>query len=188
MARSSSRPRQVGVRDDERAMFRAAVADVHPIACDRVLIEPPPPFAIVRRPENAAATLARSLHVFSPDTQAFLHEGCGEPAWMRPGLSRRILKDLRRGRWAVQAELDLHGCNRDEALERLAEFVARGLLRGSRCLHIVHGKGYGSPGGEPVLKTLVCRWLQHRREILAFCQASGPDGGSGALRVLLAAT
>jgi DNA-nicking Smr family endonuclease len=55
-----------------------------------------------------------------------------------------------------------------------------------RCLRVVHGKGNGSPGRQPVLKARVQRWLAQRIEVIAFAQASGPQGGAGALVVLLA--
>ncbi|MFM2343298.1 MAG: hypothetical protein RLZZ592_2951, partial [Pseudomonadota bacterium] len=50
---------------------------------------------------------------------------------------------------------------------------------------VVHGKGLGSPGRQPVLKGKVRSWLVQRQEVLAFTQARGPDGGAGALIVLL---
>ncbi|HMH19585.1 MAG TPA: Smr/MutS family protein, partial [Burkholderiales bacterium] len=51
----------------------------------------------------------------------------------------------------------------------------------------VHGKGLRSPRREPVLKGKVQQWLAQRDEVLAFCQAPGNQGGSGALLVLLKA-
>ena len=40
---------------------------------------------------------------------------------------------------------------------------------------------------EPVLKSKVHKWLAQRREVIAFAQAAGPQGGAGAVIVLLAA-
>ena len=50
---------------------------------------------------------------------------------------------------------------------------------------MVHGKGLGSPGREPVLKGKVQRWLAQCAEVIAFTQAAAPQGGAGALVVLL---
>jgi DNA-nicking Smr family endonuclease len=53
---------------------------------------------------------------------------------------------------------------------------------------VVHGKGNGSPGREPVLKGKVQRWLAQCAEVIAFTQASGRrrrGGAAGALIVLL---
>jgi DNA-nicking Smr family endonuclease len=50
---------------------------------------------------------------------------------------------------------------------------------------VVHGKGLGSPGKAPVLKSRVHSWLVQKQEVLAFVQAKPADGGGGALVVLL---
>jgi DNA-nicking Smr family endonuclease len=52
-------------------------------------------------------------------------------------------------------------------------------------VRVVHGKGLGSPGRQPVLKAKVQRWLIQKSETLAFVQAKPAEGGAGALVVLL---
>jgi hypothetical protein len=52
-------------------------------------------------------------------------------------------------------------------------------------VRVVHGKGLGSPGKTPVLKSKVQRWLVQKTEVMAFVQAKGSEGGAGALVVLL---
>jgi DNA-nicking Smr family endonuclease len=52
-------------------------------------------------------------------------------------------------------------------------------------VRVVHGKGNGSPGREPVLKAKVRAWLVQKDEVIAFAQAPAQDGGHGALLVLL---
>ena len=76
---------------------------------------------------------------------------------------------------------------RDEAREAVGAFIRNASQRGMRCLRVVHGKGNGSPGREPVLKAKVHKWLAQRQEVIAFAQAAGPQGGAGAVIVLLAA-
>lgn len=112
-------------------------------------------------------------------------EGGDELAFQRPGLPRSMLRDLRRGRWVVQDQIDLHGATRNEAPALLADFFAQALKRGLRCVRVIHGKGLGSPGREPVLKTYVKAWLAQRAEVLAYCQARAFEGGAGAVVVLL---
>ncbi len=102
-------------------------------------------------------------------------------------MSPNVLRDLRRGRWVVQAHLDLHGMTRDEARHHVALFLRECLAREQRCVRIVHGKGLGSPRREPVLKKLVLGWLGQRQEVLAFCQARPAEGGAGAVTILLRA-
>ena len=95
------------------------------------------------------------------------------------------MRKLRRGVWAIQAQLDLHGARRDEARERLNHFVHEARRSGLRCVRVIHGKGIGSPGREPVLKGKVKGWLAQKKEVIAFTQARAADGGAGALLVLL---
>jgi DNA-nicking Smr family endonuclease len=106
-------------------------------------------------------------------------------SFRRPGLNADVVTRLRRGQWAIQAQLDLHGLRSDEAREQLAAFVREALQRGHRCVRVVHGKGLGSPGREPVLKAKTQRWLAQCQEVIAFAQATGAQGGAGALVVLL---
>jgi DNA-nicking Smr family endonuclease len=106
-------------------------------------------------------------------------------SFRRPGVPADVVNRLRRGQWALQGEIDLHGLRREEARDALAEFLRQAVRRGQRCLRVVHGKGHGSPGKQPVLKAKVQRWLAQSADVVAFTQASGPEGGGGALMVLL---
>jgi DNA-nicking Smr family endonuclease len=170
--------------EEARQVFRAAVADAIPLASDKAHHEPPPPPAIPRsREQDEAAALLESISALQLlDLQL---EGGDEAAWARPGIARSVLRDLRRGRWVVETQLDLHGLNRDEARHQVAAFVADCIARERRCVRIVHGKGLRSPGREPVLKKLVLGWLAQKKEVLAFCQARTVEGGAGAVIVLL---
>lgn len=169
---------------EDTALFREAVADATRIVSDRVHHQPPPPRPIPRqRRADERAVLEESLHDLP--TLDLALEGGDEPNYLREGLPRSVLRDLRRGRWVVQDHLDLHGATRDEARLLLADFLAASLRRGLRCVRVVHGKGLGSPGREPVLKGLVRNWLMQRAEVLAYCQARAAEGGAGALIVLL---
>jgi DNA-nicking Smr family endonuclease len=105
--------------------------------------------------------------------------------FLRAGLGTDVLTKLRRGHWVVQRELDLHGLIADEAHDALAEFLVDARNRGLRCVRVIHGKGLTSPNREPVLKGKVRRWLSHRDEVLAYCEAPRHAGGSGAVVVLL---
>ncbi|MCB1961397.1 MAG: Smr/MutS family protein [Rhodocyclaceae bacterium] len=152
---------------------------------NRAEVTTPPPVAAPRQHEaDERAALQSSLDSFTLEDRLDIGE---EATFLRPGLPRRVLADLRRGRWIVQAEIDLHGLVRDEARAALGAFLALALRRGQRCVRVVHGKGLRSPGKVGVLKHLSRGWLAQREEILAFCQARANEGGSGALRVLLRA-
>lgn len=185
--RSSRQSAAHAPTDDERALFRAAVADVVPLrGDDRVVHEPPRPAPRPRQREHdEAAAIAESLH--GPLAVDDLLDLDDADVFLRDGLPRTVLRDLRSGRWAIQGHLDLHGLNRHEAHAAVGDFLATALLDGKRCLRIVHGRGRGSPGREGVLRRLVKAWLARRQDVLAFCQAPPRDGGEGALWLLLRA-
>lgn len=106
-------------------------------------------------------------------------------SFRRTNISQEVVRKLRRGHWSLQGQIDLHGLRRDEARESLGEFIHHAARTGMRCVRVVHGKGNGSPGREPVLKARVRRWLVQKQEVLAFTQARASEGGNGALIVLL---
>ncbi len=172
---------------DPSALFRQVVGDARPIdSRNRVELErPPPPPAPVKREADERAALDESLA--TPLTFEDRLDMGDEAAFLRPGLPRRVLSDLRRGRWVLQGQIDLHGLTRDEARAALAQFLHTSLAQGRRCIRVIHGKGLGSPGKVSILKQLSRGWLAQREEILAFCQAGPHDGGGGALLVLMRA-
>lgn len=173
---------------DDLAAFKAAVDGARPLPpADRVSFEPPKPSPRPRQRElDEAAAIAESLDApLALDDLVAIGEA---DSFLRSGLPRTVLRDLRRGRWAIQRHIDLHGCNRHEAHQQVALFLAAAQSAGKRCVRIVHGRGYGSPGREGILRQLVKGWLARRRDVLAFCHAPSCDGGQGALWVLLKAS
>lgn len=103
------------------------------------------------------------------------------------GVQDSVMRRLRRGHYRIEAELDLHGLNRERARLAVSEFLLRCHDQDRRCVRIIHGKGNGSPNSGPVLKSLLGSWLARRRDVLAYCSARPVDGGTGAVYVLLRA-
>jgi DNA-nicking Smr family endonuclease len=173
--------------DEEQLALLASIAGATPLAPDEhVRFEPPKPRPRPRQRERDERAVMREAMHTPLDAEGWFDEGSAD-AFMRNGVSRLTLRDLRRGRWAIQAHLDLHGCNRHEAHEEVHNFIDAALAAGKRCVRIVHGRGFGSPGREGVLRPLVRSWLGRRGDVLAFCHAPPRDGGEGALWVLLRA-
>jgi DNA-nicking Smr family endonuclease len=106
-------------------------------------------------------------------------------SFRRPGIGIDVTQKLRKGDWSIQREIDLHGLRSDEARVALSEFIRLAQRQGLRCLRVVHGKGLGSPGKTPVLKSKVHSWLIQKNQVMAFVQAKPAEGGAGALVVLL---
>ena len=54
------------------------------------------------------------------------------------------------------------------AENELIRFLALCRDRHIRCVRIIHGKGYGSRAGSPVLKNRLNHWLRQHPDVLAF--------------------
>lgn len=165
--------------NDPSALFRSAAGPARPLADKNQ--------AALNRPLPPARPLPQPVETTPLDLPGLSDRPQGDDtsSYLRPGAPRRLLADLRRGRWQPLAELDLHGLTRDEARYALGIFLARHQSADRRCLRLIHGKGLSSPGGEPLLRNLTRSWLSQHPEVLAFCEARPQDGGSGALLVLL---
>jgi DNA-nicking Smr family endonuclease len=181
---------------DDADIFRAAVRDVIPLA------QAPAPAALAKpkqrarmrtaaaaEPDNLDATMPLMDALPNEEAAAAAHAvtGDGVLSFQRAGVRIQSMRRLRRGLYPVEGELDLHGFNQAEARQRLADFLARSRDGGSRCVRIVHGKGYRSGARGPVLKAAVNLWLRRHMDVMAFVSARAIDGGSGAVYVLLRA-
>jgi DNA-nicking Smr family endonuclease len=165
------------IKPEDAALFRAAVGEVRPLP-EQNRIEPQ---KTPRRPLPHAPATPPEI----PDTLSDFAAENAPDEFLRNGLSRMALRKLRRGHWLVQDSLDLHGNTTDAARRLLQEFLHEAAQRGLRCVLVIHGKGMNSPGGEAVLRRLTRHWLAQRPDVLAFCDATPGNGGSGAALVLL---
>ena len=99
----------------DRDLFRQAVADARPLPHHGKMLrkkEAPPPYPVQSHLDEREA-LRESL---APGWSAedWLDSG-DEPNFLRPGLSRQVLRKMRSGAWVIQSQLDLHGLDRHEA-------------------------------------------------------------------------
>ena len=181
----NKRSHKPGPKAHEAELFRASVSDVTPLRhSGRAVLDRPRPRPVPTqrlRDERAALRDSLSDHV----AWEIGTETGEELSFARSGIGAHTLRKLRRGHWAIQDELDLHGLTTLEARPLLVEFLNHCARHGFRCVRIIHGKGLRSRNREPVLKQKVANWLMQRNEILAFCQARRADGGGGAVVVLL---
>jgi DNA-nicking Smr family endonuclease len=105
-----------------------------------------------------------------------------------PGLDGGIVRRLRKGEYAVQGHIDLHGMTREEAKGAVDGFLKEARRAGKRCVLLVHGRGIHSKDQMPILKEALKSWLataRFGRHVLAFATARPVDGGAGAVYVLL---
>jgi DNA-nicking Smr family endonuclease len=171
--------------DDDEQAFRQAMSDVRPLPATEHRLHPPKPEATARFARaDRDAVLRESL--LPPEDPAVLDTG-EELSFRRPWLREDVLRRLRRGQFAIEGELDLHGLGRHAAHEALREFLSDCAARGRRCVRVIHGKGRGSGPRGPVLKHVVNHWLRRMDCVVAFASARSAHGGAGAVYVLLVA-
>jgi len=187
LAQASAQAKAVKQSASDRDLFVRAAGAVKPLPDPRKVHHPPaqklPTVMSYQRDEQAVLQEAISDD-FDVST---LLDADDQMSFRRLGIGTDVTRKLRRGDWSIQRQLDLHGLRRDDAREALGHFIRSAQQQGIRCVRVIHGKGLGSPGKTPVLKSRVHSWLVQKNEVLAFVQARPVDGGAGAVLVLLAA-
>ncbi len=178
-------PKPPAASHEDGTSFKSLIGPVEPVKARRrvPLAKPAPsPRARFARADNQAVLL-EALTIGPDDADL----ECGEElSFRRPHVPIKVLRDLKRGKYTIQDEIDLHGLTAREARLMLGEFMTDVLRRDRRCIRIVHGKGLRSGPRGPVLKQKLNQWLPLWAEVLAYTSAPARDGGTGALYVLLA--
>jgi DNA-nicking Smr family endonuclease len=172
--------------DEDRELFRQEVGDVRPLSHKKTH---PTKSRAKGRPLQTELDQRQVLVDMMSDAinPADIETG-EELLYVRDGIQHNVMRKLRRGKYTIQAELDLHRMTSEQARAAIVEFINRCKTTGKRCVRIVHGKGLGSFQKQPVLKGKVNHWLRQRDDVLAFCSARPEDGGTGAVYVLLRKT
>lgn len=169
----------------DRQLFRRVIGAVRPLRHAnraRLASEPPEPLPLQHWLDEERALQESMSDAFDAST---LLDTDDQLSFRRPGIGRDVVHKLRAGHWSIQRQIDLHGLRTDEARDQIGAFIRQAHRHGLRCVRVVHGKGLGSPGKTPVLKSRVHSWLVQKNEVLAFVQARPAEGGAGALVVLL---
>jgi hypothetical protein len=171
-------------------LFAQAVRAVQPLSKTqtRLLLRP-----VAAPAKSEQLTERRQRAVGESRTHAEpLSDGAGlykdtdlELAWAAAGIGPSVLRQLARAFWPIGARLDLHGLTSDQARAALVTFIENSQGHATRCVCIVHGVGYGSANGQPVLPLRVRQWLKQLPAVSAFAQAPKAYGGAGALLALL---
>ncbi len=162
---------------DDMELFAREVADARPMAKDT-------PERVTVKRETAARSMGSAVQ---QKPAAIGDEGREEAleSYVAPGVDRRELRKLRRGDYAPDLRLDLHGLMAAEAVARVTRLLESAPGRRPHCLCVVHGRGLRSAGNVAVLKPRVRQYLRSHRSVLAFSDAPPNDGGPGAVYVLL---
>ena len=170
----------------DKDLFDFAMKDVKSLGWSSVPLHNRPPVEI--QPQDEEQDALRALEDFvrhgniEIEQTAEYIEGSVHPH------GRLYLDDLRAGRFSVQAHMDLHGLNLQEARFILEEFLLESIRAGFTCVRVIHGRGRHSHKHRSVLKENIHRWLCTRRmsrHVIAYTSARRCDGGGGAVYVLL---
>ena len=171
------------ISDADRELFRHSVGAVQKIKHVRMPVRKPRP-APVPVQRNADAQAVMKEMASAPMGNDHFLTG-DELFFKRPGIQDKVLSKLRKGKFAIERELDLHGMTSTDAQATLGRFLLHCRHHDIHCVRIIHGKGRGSRDGQPVIKNKLNQWLRNTPQILAFSSARTRDGGTGAVYVLL---
>ncbi len=173
---------------DDADLFAEAMSDVVPLKADqsRLIAGGPTDPTEAQRARRAAAEAevvnqrdGLTLEAVDPvDPDDLI-------GWTRGGMQHGVYKNLRLGKYPIEARLDLHGHTVAEARLAVLQFVRDCLENDIRSGLILHGKGLNSKPFRGVLKSYVAAWLPNCPEVLAYHTALKQHGGTGAVYVLL---
>ena len=105
----------------------------------------------------------------------------------QPLAEPRRLKQLKRGKLVPDATLDLHGCYRSEAVQKLIHFLDDSIYQGRKTVLVITGKGLHSEDGAPILLDEIEGFLADKGKnyVVEWGRAPKQYGGSGALVLFL---
>lgn len=164
------------VSEDEQALFREAVRGVRPLRQDT--IRPQITGIKQKRARLEQAGIDEQQHYFSDSFEPLL-DSEGPTRFVRQDVSKYELKKLRRGDYAPEILLDLHGLDQRQAKLELAALLDACLRQHCRCASVMHGFG------KQILKRKVPLWLAQHPHVMAFHQAPRIWGGEAALLILM---
>jgi DNA-nicking Smr family endonuclease len=170
----------------DRQLFRQAMRGVRRMHADAPAgaVRPRPrPKARFSRAEQAAVLEESMAGLPALDPVAETGDAL---LFRREAVSQTIFRQLRRGHYRVDGEIDLHGLTAVMVVPALRSFLADALHHDARVVRVIHGKGLRSGNRGPVVKLVASDYLRRVAAVLAFASAREVDGGSGAILVLLA--
>lgn len=174
-----------GNSDDE--LFRQSMGDVKPLDFEEKIdlkpVETNQHNTEIRR-QAAVADMADSKEGLSGDfVKALSPYDILE--FKRSGIQHGVYKNLRLGKYTVDARLDLHRHSVEKARVAVAQFIQDCINNDIRCALINHGKGVDRQPQPALLKSCVNHWLPQLPQVMAFHSAQKHHGGVGATYVLL---
>ncbi len=161
---------------EERQLFKESIGKVKPITQDKIAPERRIPKTSAKN-KKLMERQSAEFH-FSDEFEPEL-PNIGPMKYVREDVDSFEAKNLRRGVYAPELILDLHGLDQHNAKREIAALLKACHKEHARCVCIVHGIG------GRILKTKTPHWLVQHPDVMAFHQAPLEYGGDGALLVLV---
>lgn len=109
---------------------------------------------------------------------------------------KKTITKIKKGKISIEAILDLHGMNKNNAYERLIRFISDSHSKNRRLVLIITGKGNNTKNDDlymdeteyGVLRNKLPKWLEApklSKMVLSYSQATNMHGGQGAWYVFL---
>jgi DNA-nicking Smr family endonuclease len=182
-AMKRSKPKPVEISEEDRQLFADAVGPIRSLRTQRDELQRVRPLP---EPTQALLDEARvSEELMSSLIDPASIEIGEEISYLKDGVAPRVLRDLKRGRFSIRDEIDLHQMTLAIAREAMKGFLEHNRRADRLCVKIIHGKGLRSRAAGPVLKRMVDSTLRKRGDVIAFASAKPAEGGTGATLVLL---
>ncbi len=105
--------------------------------------------------------------------------------WKRDGVQEGVYRNLRLGKYQVDARLDLIRKSIPQCRDELLAFIQTCMRYDIRTLLVNHGRSKDAQGMGNRQKSYLNLWLQQLPEVMAFHSAQPQHGGIGAIYVLL---
>ncbi|AOT09207.1 endonuclease SmrB [Pseudoalteromonas luteoviolacea] len=168
---------EVAMASDDFDLFRDAISGTQPLKQDTVVHERKATrfkgeVIAEQKKQHQAEFYFSDEYVPDIDTHGTIN-------FVRPGADKYLAKQLRRGDYAPELILDMHGMNKETAKDELAALIHACKKQHVSCACIVHGIG------ERILKHKVPHYLVQHPDVLAMHQAPLEYGGKGAILILV---
>lgn len=166
-------------RDDEN-LFASAMQGVKPLSQDKTVLKTNSVKKFSAKQQSLKHKQIRqdAQFYFSDEFEPNLEQS-GPMKYVREDVNSYETKRLRRGDYAPEIMLDLHGLKQEQAKLEIAGLISECQKSHIHCACIVHGLG------GYILKQKVPHWLVQHPNVQAFHQAPLEWGGDGALLLLI---
>lgn len=170
---------------EELDLFASEMSGVKPIRQNRAKLQKKneeTPGKVVRR--SLAVSTRQSLDPLASTVVPELKSN-DVLDFRRDGVQHGVYKNLRMGKYDIEARLDLHRLTVDEARREVFQFLRDCYQYELRTVLILHGKGDRNPNKIATIKSHLSVWLPQLEEVMAFHSAQARHGGTGAVYVML---